>query len=344
LIDRITKTVTATAAVHTRVKKHCIDFDIEFAGNCCPKRHLKKKKKKPCNKKTKKDQHKGKGKGKGKGKRDEADDDEEEEDDEEDTLQERGLSAPIQTTAPCTIGPFTSFTTTMQLQVPIVTAYDFGSSGATLYVQDVIGVNVCGDIYIDGVYSKSTNCPAKDGTATNLGDDQPDPAKAKASGNYAYAYVSIPPGLHSVTFLETYDGGAAGYQIYSKEQCPAIEYLDQYTTTEYFTATDTETTTLPATATHTNFVSKVVTSLHAAVTHTLTVTPAAVTKTVTSSATHTTTVHKCHKLKERISCPKHRSRHMLDHWMLGQLKLYKGKTTKKHVGVTCAEYTGEFIY
>lgn len=333
----------ATAAVHTRVNRHCIDFDIEFAGNCCPKRHLRKKTKKDCDKKGKKG---GASMGKGKGKRDE--DTEEgdegiEEEEEDSTPRERGLSAPIQTMAPCTTGPFTDFNSTYQTQVPLLTGYDFGT-GATLYVQDVVGVNVCGDIYIDGKYAASTNCPASDGTANNLGDDEPDPAKAKASGNYAYAYVEVSSGKHDVSFFETYFGGAATFQISSKDMCPAIEYLDQYTTTEYVPATYTETTTLPATATLTNYLSRVVTSLHAAVTHTLTVTPAAVTKTINPSATHTTTVTRCHKLKERISCPKHRSRHMMDRWMLGQLNLYKGKTTKKHIGVTCAEYIGEYIY
>ena len=78
---------------------------------------------------------------------------------------------------------------------------------------DIYDPNVCGDLKVDGVKVGSTNCPEltepngkfAGGTGQNANNAQ----DAIKSGIYGYGFFFIPAGTHTVTFLETYMGGAA---------------------------------------------------------------------------------------------------------------------------------------
>lgn len=327
-------TTTAAQATQTNINTRCANYKINYAKGCCPKKYLKSNSHPhphPIVKNNKRDQTTQPEKGQYPNEVVVT------------TFQKRDLVGPVSTTAPCSTTAFQDFTTRgIGSSTNIVTNYNFGN-GATMRIQDLYGINVCGDIFVDGTQVGSTSCPARDDpTHVNLNMSENDPDKALTEG-YGYAYITVPSGIHTVSFTETYHGGQAFYKIISSDQCPAIGYYDQRTATTTITGYTTTIETLQPTNTIINTESITLTESLPHATLTATETPLTLTKTIVPAPIQTN-IDQCQTVTINLSCPKYRSQSMLDGWMLGQLKQYKNKTPKKNVDVTCSSVSGSYYY
>lgn len=324
-------TTTAVQATQTIINTRCVNYKINFAKNCCPKKYCKSRNHPHPHPKVQKNS-----------KRDGAEKGQYPHQVVETTFQKRDVVGPVSTTAPCSTTAFQDFSTSgVGSTTNIVTNYDFGN-GATMRIQDLYAINVCGDIFIDGTPAGSTSCPARDDPNANLSQGESDPDKALTEG-FGYAYITVPAGKHTISFKETYMGGQAFYKIISSDQCPAIGYYDQRTATTTITGYTTTIETLQPTNTivNTDLVTVTQTLPHATVTATETL--ATLTTTIIPAPIQTN-IDQCQTVTVNLSCPKYRSQSMLDGWMLGQLKGYKNKSPKKDVDVTCSSVSGSYYY
>lgn len=331
-----TTTTILPAATQTHVNTNCIEYQVKFSKSCCPKKYCHKKNTHPrihSRIQSKRD-------GQSIKEPYAAGADPVRDFYPTSVQQKRAITGPYPTTASCSVSSFQDFYTSYGQTSNIVTAYDFGQ-GATMRIQDLYAVNVCGDIYVDGVYTASTTCPAMNGG--NTGYTTNDPDDAINSGNFAYVYVTIPAGIHTVSIRETYQGGQAFYQISSAEQCPALAYIDEQSVTVFETTTTTTTTTDAPTSTQTDVISETNTNTPAPILETSTSTPAVVT-TTSIPAPIQTSVQKCKKVTIQLQCPNHKKQSQLDNWLLSQLRSTKQKNKGKKIDVTCANVSGTYEY
>lgn len=328
---------TAAQATQTVINSQCANYKVNFAKNCCPTKYLKKRNSHPhphphpnVKKNSKRDGSQQPEKGLYPNEVVET------------TFQKRDIVGPVTTTAPCSTTAFKDFSTSsVGSTTNIVTNYDFGN-GATMRIQDLYAINVCGDVYIDGVYAASTTCPGlADPKLKNSGNEN-DADKALTEG-YGYVFITVPGGRHTVSIKETFSGGQAFYKIISNDQCPAIGYYDQRTATSTITGYTTTTETLQPTTTilNTDLFTLTETLPHATVT--ATETPITLTTTIIPAPIQTS-IDQCQQVSINLSCPKYKSKNMLDSWEKGQLNQYKNKSQKKEIDVTCSNVSGSYYY
>ena len=287
---------TAVQATQTIINSQCANYKLNFAKNCCPTKYLKKRNSHPhphpnVKKNSKRDGSIQPEKGLYPNQIVET------------TFQKRDLVGPVTTTAPCSTTAFQDFYTRNGVITDIVTNYDFGN-GATMRIQDLYAINVCGDVYIDGVYTASTTCPARADPSLQNHVNENDPDAALTEG-YGYVFITVPGGKHTISFKETFAGGQAFYKITSTDQCLAIGYYDQRTATSTITGYTTTTETLQPTTTilNTDLFTLTETLPHATVT--ATETPITLTTTIIPAPIQTS-IDQCQQVSINLSCPKYK--------------------------------------